>query len=29
MSMLLMMLLGTALCYAGMAGLSLAMPRHY
>lgn len=29
MQMLLMMLLGTALCYAGMAGLSLAMPRHY
>lgn len=29
MNMLLMMLLGTALCYAGMAGLSLAMPRHY
>lgn len=28
MQMLLMMLLGTALCYAGMAGLSLAMPRH-
>ena len=29
MQMLLMMLLATALCYAGMAGLSLAMPRHY
>ena len=29
MNMLLMMLLGTALCYAGMAGLSLAMPRNY
>jgi nitrate reductase NapE component len=29
MQMLLMMLLGTALCYAGMTGLSLAMPRHY
>lgn len=29
MQMLLMMLLAIALCYAGMAGLSLAMPRHY
>jgi len=29
MQMLLMMLLVTTLCYAGMAGLSLAMPRHY
>jgi len=29
MQMLLMMLLGTTLCFAGMAGLSLAMPRHY
>ena len=29
MQMLLMMLLATALCYAGMAGLSLAMSRHY
>lgn len=29
MQMWLMMLLATALCYAAMAGLSLAMPRHY